>query len=107
MRRLHNAERVLNTRVVQRVREMPGMRHTAPHLTTGIYGCLDVEDMRAGLDRLRIATQSPPPPTASIAAGLVRRWCGVVRHTKKQARPPQKTPRKNRALDLSGRQDLN
>jgi hypothetical protein len=31
-----------------------------PRLTTEIYGHLDVEDMRAGLDRLRIATPSAP-----------------------------------------------
>src|SRR3989440_4020386 len=40
---------------VQRV-----LRHTDPRLTTEIYGHLDVEDMRAGLDRLRIATPSAP-----------------------------------------------
>jgi integrase len=40
---------------VQRV-----LRHTDPRLTTEIYGHLDVEDMRAGLDRLRIATENPP-----------------------------------------------
>jgi len=98
---------------VQRV-----LRHTDPRLTTEIYGHLDVEDMRAGLDRLRIATPSAPqavdasplqnssrviPIFRPDGAPVVR---GGASSEKTSPVSPPKS-KKNRAVDWSGRQDLN
>ncbi len=79
-----------------------------PRLTTEIYGHLDVEDMRAGLDRLRIATpsapQSAPQPvdpervpipamSSQFFARMVRRWCGALRHRKRRVQALLRSPR--------------
>ncbi len=97
---------------VQRV-----LRHTDPRLTTEIYGHLDVEDMRAGLDRLRIATTSAPP---QVPAGVQDsnkviqlfspNGAPVVRggaSSEKTSPVPSSNAKEDRALRKSGRQDSN
>ncbi|WP_275439164.1 hypothetical protein [Archangium violaceum] len=37
------------------------LRHSDPAITTEVYGHLDVEDMRKGLDRLDFAASEPAP----------------------------------------------
>jgi len=80
---------------VQRV-----LRHTDPRLTTEIYGHLDVEDMRAGLERLKIAT---PPVLIPDGAPVVRGFLPP----KNEGREPAEIPSKVAAMNWSGRQDLN
>jgi hypothetical protein len=87
-------------------------------LTTEIYGHLDVEDMRAGLDRLRIDTPTTAPSDAiavvqncsNIAPIFRRNGAPVVRGNASSAiggetAPPK--PKQNRDLNWSGRQDSN
>ncbi len=97
---------------VQRV-----LRHTDPRLTTEIYGHLDVEDMRAGLDRLRIATTSAPPEvrtgvqdSSNVIPIFRPNGAPVVRggaSSEKTSPAPFSNTKEDRALDWSGRQDLN
>jgi hypothetical protein len=76
-RRRHCCSRKASRATVQRI-----LRHTDPRLTTEIYGHLDVEDIRAGLDRLRIDTPTTAPsdaiPSCKILATSPRflpKWC--------------------------------
>ena len=83
--------------VVQRV-----MRHSDPALTAEIYGHLDLEDMRRGLDRLTFE-DGPPSPTAPGPAPVLR----VLEGGKKKAADPEENSSKISGLEWSGRQDLN
>lgn len=61
--------------VVQRI-----LGHSSSTITAGVYGHLDVDDMRAGLEQLSF--QPSEAPVAEVlrwpwAARMVRRWCGV------------------------------
>jgi hypothetical protein len=46
------------------------LRHTDPKITSEVYGHLDLEDMRAGLNRLALGL-SPPPDQPPFAATLL------------------------------------
>lgn len=60
------------------------LRHTDPRITSEVYGHLDVEDMRAGLNRLALGLP-PPPELRPLAASLLvtardhRTWVQRVR----------------------------
>ena len=98
---------------VQRV-----LRHTDPRLTTEIYGHLDVEDMRAGVDRLRITM--PSSTSTQVSTGVqdssevipISRPNGapVVRNAERatgEGREPSGFPKELAAFNWSGRQDSN
>jgi hypothetical protein len=46
------------------------LRHTDPKITAEVYGHLDLDDMRAGLNRLELGI--PPPDRARPTARLLR-----------------------------------
>jgi integrase len=83
--------------VVQRI-----MRHSDPELTAEIYGHLDVDDMRRGLDRLTFE-DGPPTPITPGPAPVLR----LLEGGKKKAAASSGNPGEISGLDESGRQDLN
>src|SRR4051812_18191641 len=89
------------------------LRHTDPRLTTEIYGQLDVEDMRAGLDRLRIDTAAPAQPNAiehmqnfsNIIPASRPNGVPVVRGSASSAisgKPARRNPRRTSVFGLVG-----
>lgn len=50
------------------------LRHTDPKITSEVYGHLDLEDMRAGLNRLALGLPPPPGPRP-LAASLLLGHC--------------------------------
>jgi len=76
--------------VVQRI-----LGHSSPTITAGVYGHLDVEDMRAGLEQLRFQpVEEPVSQVLSLALGA-RRGAPVVRNSAGagfSVTPPNKNP---------------
>jgi integrase len=83
--------------VVQRI-----MRHSDPELTAEIYGHLDLDDMRRGLDRLTFE-DGPPTPITPGPAPVLR----VLEGGKEKAADPTGISGEISGLYESGRQDLN
>ena len=79
------------------------LRHTDPAITSEIYGHLDVEDMRAGVNRLAFPHVGALPEDGSFAAPVPR---NPVKE-KNEAPGGSKIPSPSGGLAWSGRQDLN
>jgi hypothetical protein len=98
------------------------LRHTDPRLTTEIYGHLDVEDLRAGINKLKLTQHtstvrqnSNPRPVGSNGAelgadNLGQRGAPVVRSfgdPKNEGPGSKDFSNETRPFTVSGRQDLN
>jgi hypothetical protein len=64
------------------------LRHTDPAITSEIYGHLDVEDMRTGVNRLDFGRALVPAPVvdplSQVGAGSTPRGAPVVRNSEEQ-----------------------
>ena len=69
------------------------LRHSDPKLTAMIYGHLEVEDMRAGLDRLQFG----PRPSDGTAPGL-----HAARYREKRSPRHSRFPKEQRGLQMVG-----
>jgi integrase len=101
------------------------LRHTDPRLTTEIYGHLDVEDLRAGVNKLRFTRRTAPAPMlgqtsnpeplgeSGVARGVENsfvRGAPVVQRLlslQNEARSSLEIPNETAGFLQSGRQDLN
>jgi excisionase family DNA binding protein len=95
--------------VVQKI-----LRHTDPALTTEIYGHLDLDDMRAGINRLAFTPTEPKAPVVPlhrVASAEIAPLGGPVvdgtENPKNKGRNPESNPSKLRPSRWSGRQDSN
>ena len=87
--------------VVQRI-----LGHSSPTITAGVYGHLDVEDMRAGLEQLsfQAAEEAPLAEVFPLAVGAPH-GAPVVRSAEGEgprARAPGENPEALRGLEGSG-----
>ena len=84
--------------IVQRL-----MRHSDPALTAGIYGHLDLEDMRRGIDLLTFKEGGPHGSDCPGPAPVLR----LIPGQKNKALDAPGIPANDEGLGWSGRQDLN
>jgi hypothetical protein len=78
------------------------LRHTDPKITSEVCGHLDLEDLRAGLNRLALGLP-PPPELPPFAATLLLGAASPIGEGPDATRFPGERP----GLRLSGRLDLN
>ena len=86
--------------VVQRI-----LGHSSPTITAGVYGHLDVEDMRAGLEQFRFQPVEEPVSQVLSMAVNARRGAPVVRNSSGagfSVTPPNENPEQIREVKGCG-----